>query len=692
MSDHIEKAPHVPPFVTFVTSAVPMVFDNSLSYYEALCALWKWLQDDVVNVINNNASVTEDYIDLTNEYTQKFIELKEYVDTYFDNLDVQEEINNKLDEMVEDGTLQELINNYLQPNITWTFDTVADMQSSTNLVDGSYAQTLGYYSIDDGGNSLYHITDSGVADGGKVIALAGDLFAHLVVKDEVFVEQFGAKGDGTTDDQDAINLAMQSGADVIKFINGKTYAVKAYETGQPEGSAKETLSAITGVVIPSNKTVDMNFAKIKVISNSRKNYNAITIENADNVILKNGYIEGDVDTHTDNGGEWGYGISLRFAKNTVLDNLHISKCWGDGINLNNDGEATDFNENVIIRNCICDDNRRQGMSIENANHLIVEDSKFINTGTTAYTAPGSGVDIEPAYDTAKNVTFINCEFNDNYNSGLLIDGDNIQNIVVDNCLFSGNKATNSGSILYVNDALDVKVVNCTFINNLTNYHTNVFSPANSFIFENNRLYDIQCHIAGNKSTNATYYFINNNFYQSIASAYNSLIELVGSASTNKNELIVEGNSFENTGDITANIQSYVAGVANKGFVKMTIQNNIFKYGRRSITTDIPSIIENNTFIASTNFPIAINDHITDYPTQVCYITNNTFECTGYQTYDKKILSTNANVPTVLKDNTLFTKPLNGVDGVAYPAGYIPDKWYATAPVTVVNANNDIVSI
>ena len=89
MSEHIEQAPHVPPFVTFVTSAVPMVFDNSLSYYEALCALWKWLQDDVVNVINNNASVTEDYIDLTNEYTQKFIELKDYVDNYFDNLDVQ---------------------------------------------------------------------------------------------------------------------------------------------------------------------------------------------------------------------------------------------------------------------------------------------------------------------------------------------------------------------------------------------------------------------------------------------------------------------------------------------------------------------------------------------------------------------------------------------------------------------------
>lgn len=108
MSDNIEKAPNVPPFVTFVTSAVPMVFDNSMSYYEALCALWKWLQDDVIDVINNNASVTDQYITLTNE-------LKEFVENYFDNLDVQQEINNKLDQMTQDGSLSTLIGNYIQP-------------------------------------------------------------------------------------------------------------------------------------------------------------------------------------------------------------------------------------------------------------------------------------------------------------------------------------------------------------------------------------------------------------------------------------------------------------------------------------------------------------------------------------------------------------------------------------------------
>lgn len=57
-------------------------------------------------VENFEASTT----DTVNEYINKFNELHYYVHDYFDNLDVQEEINNKLDAMVEDGTLEKIIN------------------------------------------------------------------------------------------------------------------------------------------------------------------------------------------------------------------------------------------------------------------------------------------------------------------------------------------------------------------------------------------------------------------------------------------------------------------------------------------------------------------------------------------------------------------------------------------------------
>lgn len=170
INEKIVHAAPVPPFVRFVASAVPMVFDNSLSYYEALCALWKWMQDNLVDVINNNANVTEHYIELTNE-------LKEFVDNYFANLDVQEEINNKLDDMAEAGTLQEIITTYIQSNVAWTFDTVADMQSATNLTAGSFARTLGYSALNDGGGAFYKISESNTTDS---IALSGSLYANLI--------------------------------------------------------------------------------------------------------------------------------------------------------------------------------------------------------------------------------------------------------------------------------------------------------------------------------------------------------------------------------------------------------------------------------------------------------------------------------------------------------------------------------
>ena len=171
MNDKPDRMPNVPPFVKFVASAVPMVFDNSLSYYEALCALWKYIQG-MTDVINNNATLEEEYI-------EKFNELKTFVDEYFDNLDVQEEINNKLDEMAEDGTLQEIITTYIQSNVAWTFDTVADMQASTNLVDGSFAQTLGFNSLGDGGAAIYKITDTGTVDNLNTFAV-GSLYATAV--------------------------------------------------------------------------------------------------------------------------------------------------------------------------------------------------------------------------------------------------------------------------------------------------------------------------------------------------------------------------------------------------------------------------------------------------------------------------------------------------------------------------------
>ena len=61
-----------------------------------------FLQEKVIPAVNNNA-------DALAEVQNLMTQLQEYVDNYFENLDVQEEINNKLDEMAESGELTEII-------------------------------------------------------------------------------------------------------------------------------------------------------------------------------------------------------------------------------------------------------------------------------------------------------------------------------------------------------------------------------------------------------------------------------------------------------------------------------------------------------------------------------------------------------------------------------------------------------
>lgn len=97
------------PFRKLVTTIgeLPSAFIESMSYYEMLAWLVNWLENTVIPAVNNNAEAVK-------ELQRLFVELKNFVDNYFENLDVQEEINNKLDEMAESGELEALIINYFK--------------------------------------------------------------------------------------------------------------------------------------------------------------------------------------------------------------------------------------------------------------------------------------------------------------------------------------------------------------------------------------------------------------------------------------------------------------------------------------------------------------------------------------------------------------------------------------------------
>ena len=99
--------------------------------------------------------------------------------------------------------------------------------------------------------------------------------------------------------------------------------------------------------------------------------------------------------------EWRHGICLRAVKNVRIENLVIRSTGGDGIYLGAGKEGAPC-EDVTIRNVICDDNNRQGISVISAKNLLIENCVLSNTRGTA---PESGIDFEP---NAANECLINC--------------------------------------------------------------------------------------------------------------------------------------------------------------------------------------------------------------------------------------------------------------------------------------------
>ena len=139
MSENITNNPSVPTqivsevkFPRFINNLgiIPTSYKDSMSYYETLAWLCKYLEETVIPTVNQNGEATQ-------ELQALYIQLKDYVEHYFDNLDVQEEINNKLDVMAGDGTLANIINNVIFDGLN---DKVDFLYSDKTLVIGdSYA-------------------------------------------------------------------------------------------------------------------------------------------------------------------------------------------------------------------------------------------------------------------------------------------------------------------------------------------------------------------------------------------------------------------------------------------------------------------------------------------------------------------------------------------------------------------------
>lgn len=215
------------------------------------------------------------------------------------------------------------------------------------------------------------------------------------VKNIVSIKDFGAVGDGVTDDTDSINKAIESvnkngGGDLL--IPPGTYMIDGSDSGK------------CGVKMKSNvKVIFSKGAIFKQITTDRENYNIILIQDCDNVEIVSPVIVGDKSTHIGTAGEWGHGITIMNSDHVTITDPKITDCWGDGIYIGIQyfGVNVKRTDNIKIIRPYIDGVRRNGISVCSGGIIEIIDPVIKNVDGTN---PKAGIDIEP--ESQDNNTYL----------------------------------------------------------------------------------------------------------------------------------------------------------------------------------------------------------------------------------------------------------------------------------------------
>lgn len=482
------------PFKWFVLENFPFIeadFD-ALTEWQLFCKLGK----EMNKIINSENTLGTQVENVTNA----FIELQKFVNNYFDNLDVQEEINNKLNEMAEDGTLQEIITEFLKIKSLLVFDNVNEMKLSTNLINGSYTKTLGFYNKNDFGGNIYKIRnkiEEDIIDDILIIEINETLVAELILNSVMNVEQFGAYGNNVEDDTLSIQLAINN---CKKVLFNKTYKTTSQITintlceliGNGTSIINSTLSGKDDVfkVLTSN----VNFLNLEI--NLQYNgggvhgehgaticfgtYKMDTPLNISNFIIRNCKIkrEGTLSTNIAIFGD---------THNVLIENCYI---YGECITLHWSG---DFDErypntgrcsitfhpyNVSIKNNVLENNR--GVFVSSAYNVEILNNRFINnTYPVTFSIGDYGNTFAQEYQKESIMTGLlveNCSFNEYSENAIYATGYGFREddplhqknylttskINIRNCSFNDSTLNPNKSIIALILAYGLKFDNCKF--------------------------------------------------------------------------------------------------------------------------------------------------------------------------------------------------------------------------------------
>lgn len=478
------------------------------------------------------------------------------------------------------------------------YNTIAEMQKDSKLKVGKVVEVLGYYQAGDGANHKRKIESE---DDGSGIQLENGLYANIVHNGEVNVSWFGAKGDGVTDDTQAIQKAIDY-YNVVSF-NDLTYLITNINLNNNSylklNKAVLKNNANTMIITANGKT------NIKIENGSITNtfdYGAVLFENVDGLEVVGTKFNGLGKTNLAGTGVSICGIGVYKCQNFKLLKLECSDFKFDGINISGDNETTtisDIKTNGIVKDCKFKNMAISAVgTLRGANNILIEGNIVENFDRDG--VGYAGITINSAYCSVINNIVYNTQKGVGAAVGIRVghEPDIATNSHVDYGVAQGNTVYNVDIGIKVGGSNNVvisnNVINNTRIGILVRVSTNTNISSNvikdcslSGIF----IASIDMASIINNIVDGVNYGIDLTSYGTINTGVKQTL-IKGNNLTNygargiqiaKNiivECVIDGNKF-NSDKCASHILPSIPFSANDG-KKIKITNNIFKEGVSAI--------------------------------------------------------------------------------------------------------------